>query len=247
MLNRYSSRQQHLGEGFLIEKLNNARFYDRIAGYFCSSILEVAGENIESVSERVRVICNSGVSPEDVEVAMKAQQMKQEWCEYGPEEKYSTPEGSDRLSRLYRLLASGKMQVRVIPDEIYGMMHGKAGVITYADGTKTSFIGSINETKSAFKLNYEIVWEDDSPDSVDWVQKEFDFFWNNKYAVDLCDYVVQDMDRIAKRHVIPLHDWREGSEHDIAAAAVEEPVFRKEFGLWEHQKYFVELAFPKPT
>ena len=243
MLNRYSSRQQKLDEGFLIEKLNNAKFYDRIAGYFCSSILEVAGENIEAVEEKVRVICNSSVSPEDVDVAVKAQQMKQEWCEYEPEEKYSTPEASGRLSRLFRLLASGKLQVRVIPDEVYGLMHGKAGIITYKDGTKTSFIGSTNETKSAFKLNYEIIWEDNSQDSVDWVQKEFDFFWNNKYAVDLCDYVVYDIDRIAKRHVIPLHEWRENAEKEIAAAAVEEPVFRKEFGLWEHQKYFVELAF----
>ena len=56
-------------------------------------------------------------------------------------------------------------------------MHGKAGVITYDDGSKTSFIGSINETKSAFSLNYEMVWEDDSPDAVAWVQSEFDFFW----------------------------------------------------------------------
>lgn len=47
------------------------------------------------------------------------------------------------------------MEVRVLPDKIYGLMHGKAGVITYADGGKTSFLGSINETKSAFTTNYE--------------------------------------------------------------------------------------------
>lgn len=40
-----------------------------------------------------------------------------------------------------------KLEVKVIPDEIYGLMHGKAGVITYKDGSKTSFLGSINETK----------------------------------------------------------------------------------------------------
>ncbi|MCL1876069.1 MAG: phospholipase D-like domain-containing protein [Synergistaceae bacterium] len=54
-----------------------------------------------------------------------------------------------------RALKSGKMEVRVLPDKIYGLMHGKAGVITYADGGKTSFLGSINETKSAFTTNYE--------------------------------------------------------------------------------------------
>lgn len=118
---------------------------------------------------------------------------KQEWCAYEPEEKYTSDKSVERLVRLHRLLVSGKLEVRVIPDEVYGLMHGKAGVITYDDGSKTSFIGSINETKSAFSLNYEMVWEDDSPDAVAWVQSEFDFFWNNPYAVNLCDFVVEDM------------------------------------------------------
>ena len=166
MINRYSSRRHKLDKQFLNEKLKNAVSYDRIAGYFCSSILEVAGESIENVEGTVRVICNSSLAQEDVAVANYAQKMKQEWCEFSPEEKYTSGESSKRLSRLYRLLKSDKLQVRVIPDKIYGLMHGKAGVITYKDGTKTSFLGSINETKSAFTLNYEMLWEDDSPESV---------------------------------------------------------------------------------
>lgn len=157
--------------------------------------------------------------------------MKQEWCEYGPEEKYSSPAAQDRLSRLYRLLASGKLEVRVIPDEVYGLMHGKAGVITYNDGSKTSFLGSINETKSAFSLNYELVWEDNSDEAVKWVQEEFDYFWNNKYAVNLCDFVIKDIDRISKRRIVPLHDWREQNDEKVGEAAAETPVFRTEFGL----------------
>ncbi len=243
MVNRYSSRLQKLDEAFLNKKLVNAKSYDRIAGYFCSSILEVAGESIEGVSGTVRVICNSGLSKEDVDVANYAQKVKQEWCGSLPEERYTSPESSLRLRRLYKLIKDGKLQIRVIPDEAYGLMHGKAGVIRYNDGTATSFLGSINETKSAFQLNYEMVWEDDSPESISWVQDEFDFFWNNKYAVDLCDFVVEDINRISKRVIVPREKWREESGDEIPAVAVEEPVFRKEFGLWEHQKYFVELAF----
>lgn len=242
-MNRYSSRRHELGEQFLNKKLQNAVSYDRIAGYFCSSILEVAGESIAAVDGKVRVICNSNLSPEDVETAAYAQRMKQEWCEFSPEEKYSSPESCRRLSMLFKLIRSGKLEVRVIPDRVFGLMHGKAGVITYRDGTKTSFVGSVNETKSAFALNYEILWEDDSEESVRWVQEEFDFFWNSRYAVSLADFIVNDMDRISKRVVIGLQDWRENSGEVIPSAAVEEPVYRKEQGLWEHQKYFVELAF----
>lgn len=35
--------------------------------------------------------------------------------------------------------------------------------------------------------------------------------------------------------------WRENPEP--GASIVETPVYRKEYGLWEHQKYFVDLAF----
>lgn len=242
-MNRYSSRRHRLDKQFLNEKLKNAISYDRIAGYFCSSILEVAGESIGDVEGKVRIICNSNLSPEDVAVANHAQKMKQEWCEFSPEEKFTSPESCKRLFTLYELLISDKLEIRVIPDNVYGLMHGKAGVITYKDGTKTSFLGSINETKSGYKLNYEMLWEDDSEESVKWVQEEFDFFWNSQYAVNLCDFVVNDINRISKRVVIGLKDWRENSDEVIPSAAVEEPVYRKEFGLWEHQKYFVELSF----
>jgi len=72
-MNRYSSRRHKLDKQFLIEKLKNAVSYDRIAGYFCSSILEVAGESIENVEGKVRVICNSGLLLEDILVANYAQ------------------------------------------------------------------------------------------------------------------------------------------------------------------------------
>lgn len=240
-MKRYSSRNERLDEAFLNKKLRDAKNYDRIAGYFCSSILEIAGETIEAVCGTVRVVCSSNLSKEDVGIACHAQKMRQEWCAYAPEEKYTLEESIGRLARLHRLLSSGKLQVRVIPDSVYGLMHGKAGVITYNDGRKTSFLGSINETKRAFRLNYEMIWEDDSAEAVTWVQEEFDFFWHNPYAVDLCNFVVEDIGRIAERYVVPLKEWREHAEIPIAAA--EEPVFRKEFGLWEHQKYFVEQVF----
>ncbi len=240
-MNRYSSRKSKLGEQFLNAKLRGAVSYDRIAGYFCSSILEVAGEAIEAIQGKTRVICNSGLAPSDIAVAKLG--MRQEWNDFKPEEVFATAGAMVRLKKLYELLKSGKLEVRVLPDEIYGLMHGKAGVITYADGSKTSFLGSINETKSAFTTNYEMVWEDNDPDSIAWVQTEFDFFWNNPHAVALSDYVIEDVKRISERRSIPLKDWRETVDEPIPAVAVEEPIYRNEFGLWAHQKYFVARAF----
>ena len=141
-MNRYSSRTGRLGEQFLNAKLRGAVSYDRIASYYCSSILEVAGEAIEAITGKVRVICNSGLAPSDVAVARIA--IRQEWNDFKPEDAFSSESAMLRLRRLYDLLKSGKLEVRVLPDKIYGLMHGKAGVIKNADGSSTSFLGSWN-------------------------------------------------------------------------------------------------------
>jgi hypothetical protein len=43
-LKRFSSRLERLSRGFLDSRLNSAIAYDRIAGYFRSSVFEIAGE-----------------------------------------------------------------------------------------------------------------------------------------------------------------------------------------------------------
>lgn len=241
MIYRYSSRRQKLDKVFLDEKLRGALAYDRIAGYFSSSILEIAGEALESVEGTIRVVCNSELSIEDVKTAKAAKEaQRREWCDFKPEKKYINV--GDRLEKLYNLLKSGKLQIKVIPNDVFGLIHGKAGVITLKDGRKTSFIGSVNETSSAWKLNYEILWEDDSKEAVDWVQEEFDYFWNSPYAVYLSDFIIEDIKRLSKRKVIySIEEWRRDAEP--ASTVIESPVYRNELGLWEHQKYFINLAF----
>jgi superfamily II DNA or RNA helicase len=242
MLNRFSSRRHAIGESFLNDRLYQARSYDRIAGYFSSSILEVAGEAIESMQGVVRIVCNSDLDVRDVATAKAAHiALQREWRQKS-EHFYGEP-GKPRFAKLYELLVSGKMEIKVLPSSCFGLIHGKAGVITPADGRKTAFLGSANETYSAWKLNYEIVWEDDAEESVLWVQQEFNALWNHPQAVRLTDVanIVQDIHRISQREVISVDQWI--TAPDPASAVIESPAYRREFGLWAHQKYFVQLAF----
>ena len=240
VIQRFSSRRQKLDQSFLTQRLERAQSYDRIAGYFSSSILEVAGEALETMTGPIRVVCNSDLDVRDVETAKAANYaMRREWCASKPEK--HNVNSKPRFARLYEFLR-GNMQIKVLPREKFGLVHGKAGVITLFDGRKTSFMGSANETYHAWKLHYELVWEDDSPEAIQWVQEEFNALWNSPFAVNLADFVVEDVGRLVKRTVISsVEVWREDPEP--AAPIIETPVYRQEYGVWEHQKYFVKLAF----
>lgn len=245
-MNRYSSRQKKIYQSFLASRLNDARSYDRIAGYFSSSLLELVGEEIDSVSGKIRVVCNSDLHPLDILTAKAAKAgLWKSWTNAQPEtllEGSKLVQAQTRFRRLYEFLSSGKLEVRVLPDDVFGLIHGKAGVITLADGTRTSFLGSMNESKTAWRINYELIWEDPSPEAVAWVQEEFDALWGHPLAQPLSEAVVQDIDRLSRRQVLRnLDDWK--SEPEPASVVIESPVYRKEVGLWEHQKYFVKTVF----
>ena len=232
----------------LAHRLTGAVSYDRIAGYFRSSLFEVAGEALTNVAGPVRIICNSDLDPQDLVTAAAAQAaLRRSWCAGKPEE--SPPAALPRYRKLYEALTSKKLEVRVLPDSAFGLIHGKAGVLRYADGTATSFMGSVNESLSAWKLNYELLWEDNDPDTITWVQAEFDALWNDPRAVDLsvCPFIVQDVQRIISRTVIEPTELATIADPTLvaAAAAVETPVYRRDQGLWPHQKYFARLALER--
>jgi len=241
MIKRYSSiHNKNLGRAFFTDALKDAIAYDRIAGYFSSSIIEMAGEEIEKMNGNVRIICNSQLQSEDIEFIKTAPKaMKDEWCdEYKPEDLSEIP---DRLKKLYNLLVTNKIQVKVIPNDVFGLIHGKAGIITKTNNEKVTFLGSMNETWHGWNKNYELIWVDNDKEAIDWVQHEFDFLWGHPTARPLAKFIIEDIKRIASRKVIyKIDEYKEIGKP--ASTVIETPVYRKEYGLWEHQKYFVELV-----
>lgn len=247
MLQRHSSRRTRLDQSVLNQRLAGAVSYDRIAGYFRSSLFEVAGEALAQVTGPIRIICNSDIDPQDMVTAAAAQAaLRRSWCAGEPEA--APPPALPRYQALYDALLNKRMEVRVLPDSAFGLIHGKAGVVCRADGTASAFLGSVNESLSAWKLNYELLWEDTTPETVAWVQEEFDALWNDPQAVDLscCPFIAQDLQRIIRRRVIePTEIDPNDATAAAASAAVETPVYRREQGLWPHQKYFASLALER--
>ncbi len=235
MITRFSSRRQRLDHAFLAERLQGAKVYKRIAGYFRSSIFELVGEEIGSIP-KVRIVCNSELDAADVVISQHVREtaLKERWNEVSPEVEALLHHG--RYLELYRLLSSGHIEIRVVPkDRVF--IHGKAGVIEFVDGSKTCFLGSINESKSAFSQNYEILWEDRSAEGIAWVEEEFEALWKDAYQ--LPDAIIEEVKRVANR--IEIHFDNVESKDLPAAALAESPIYRGGEQLQPWQRSFVTM------
>ena len=232
-IQRYSSLEGRLDHSFLAHKLHGAKSYKRIAGYFRSSIFELVGEEIDGIAE-VKIVCNSELDASDIAVSKAAREvaLKGVWNETTPETEALLHR--ERYQRLYELLVSGRVQIRVVPkDKVF--VHGKAGVIEQEDGSKIAFLGSVNESKAAFAHNYEILWEDSSQEAARWVEAEFNKLWAE--AHELPDAIVTEIKRISKR--IEVHFPDLAPAELPAAAMVESPIYRGGEGLQPWQRSFV--------
>ncbi|MDX1982036.1 MAG: phospholipase D-like domain-containing anti-phage protein [Bryobacteraceae bacterium] len=236
MLNRFSSRMGRLSHVFLKDRLAGAKSYRRIAGYFRSSIFELVDEEINGI-ELIEIVCNSDLDPRDITASRLAREtaIKEKWNE-GFDEIDSLMHRK-RYKRLYELLKSGKVKVQVVAASDAPFLHGKAGVIEGWDGTKTSFIGSLNETREGWQDHYELVWEDASAEAVAWVEAEFKYLWAR--SVPLPDAIVEEVGRLSRKVEVELETLQPA---DIAAAAlVEAPLYRKGEELKPWQRAFVGL------
>jgi len=234
-IRRFSSRRQRLDHAFLSARLKEAKSYKRIAGYFRSSIFELVGEEIAAVP-KVQIVCNSELDAADVVVSKHVREtaLKERWNE-APSEVEALLH-RERYRRLHDLLVSGRVEIRVVPkDRVF--IHGKAGVIEDANGSKICFLGSINETKSAFAQNYEILWEDSSDEGVTWVEEEFEALWKDSYP--LPDAIIEEIKRVADRVEIRFEDAT--LEELPAAALAESPIYRGGEQLQSWQRSFVTM------
>lgn len=233
-LRRFSSRTEKLDKEFLSVILKDATKYHRIAGYFRSSIFELVGEEIAAIPE-VKILCNSELDLMDFQVASgRDSALKEKWNQVDVASESILYK--DHYRKLNELLTKGNVEIRVVPRERL-FLHGKAGVISYPDGRRVSFIGSVNETKNAFASNYELVWQDDDTASADWVEEEFTALWED--AIPLPDIIISEINRVAERQEIKVETLK--AEALPAAAMVEAPLYRGGEQLQPWQRSFVSL------
>lgn len=254
MLIRYSSRRGRLYDSFLKEALSGAESYWRIAGYFNSSLFDLAAEDFFNIPD-VRIVCNAEVQPRDLATARQARGARRQELEQAILRQvwnqgdfirvvdiYGRPL-QNRLQTLHRLLEKGSkestFEIRIVPDAEFGFIHGKGGLI-HGPKIKTAFIGSANDSRSAWSKNYELIWADDSQESIDWLQEEFTALWEKGFPLN--EFIIKQIGRLGRRTIIEhVQEWKRFPVPEKVLA--ETPTSTKLYGFWDHQKYFIDLAF----
>ena len=241
---RRCKKDLSLGSEFLCPELDGATSYMRIAGYFCTSIIEVAGSELDKIIERkgaIRVVCNARLDFVDTEtLSISASALDeflwQEWQTFKKERVRSVD--PVRFSRLHRLMKDGLMEVRVLHDGEVGLLHGKAGLIEKG-GISKAFLGSANESISGWQRNYELLAASNDQALCRFVQEEFDALW--VMAQPIPQRIVDDFGRLANRKEISISQWI--ADPDINPGPALLDCNTSDITPMSFQKWFIDMAF----
>ncbi|REJ32260.1 MAG: helicase, partial [Bacillota bacterium] len=242
---------------FYIPALKLAVKYDRVAGYFRSSSLAAASQGFTSFvgrKGRMRLIVGADLDPEDVRAILAGDR---ERLERRLSERLESPEAwPDDVRRGVTLLAwmvaQGFLEVRIalrkhavtgepIPfdSDEDGYFHEKWFIMTDAAGNRLYGSGSLNESKTALKHNFEnitLLWDwlsDDIAAEIDRVQRGFEAMWNNEMphlaVLTLPEAVRKRLIRLAEGVEVPAEI--DGTRPKLPSPAVPSALERLRFAV----------------
>jgi len=156
---------------FYIPALSASVRYDRSAGFFSSSALAVAAAGIARLIQnggQMRLLVGAALDEGDVEAIRRGHNL-QERVTTRLLERFPDPTDAllrQRLEALAWMVAEGTLEIRVVlPRDAHGApipahlaqdyYHPKTGVFTDARGDRIAFSGSVNESATAWRKNYE--------------------------------------------------------------------------------------------
>ena len=157
---------------FYIPALSSSVRYDRSAGYFSSSALAVAAAGVARLIQNgghMRLLVGADLSEQDVDAIAQGHDLKERLTQRMLE-RFPDPQVAllnERLQALAWMVADGTLTIKVVlPRDERGLplpasqsrdyYHAKMGIFTDAEGNQVGFSGSINESETAWKNNYEL-------------------------------------------------------------------------------------------
>ncbi len=156
----YNKSDYDIAEEFYLPAMRSSCQYDRISGYFGSTIYIIAWSALQTFVEnggRIRIICSPVISDSDKEAmtegyfAINDSVVKQSLVEE-LEELFADDSLSKPSRALACLIAEGIVDIKIaVPEsgmepDLERLFHDKVGIFTDKNGNSVGFRGSMNET-----------------------------------------------------------------------------------------------------
>ena len=232
---KYTPNLGDLVELFYVPALKSAVRYDRLTGYFNAQALTLAARGIEGLirkAGRMRLVVGCTLEPPEIEAIEKGERLRDQVERHlasrplDPLDRLST----NALELLAWMVAHGFLDVKLavpcdaqrrpIPSD--GIFHEKAGIIRDSPGDRIAWNGSLNETASGWRHNWESIsvftsWGPD-PRRVEYEESNFELIWADKatgvIVLDILDTLRQDLMRFMPEDDTPARLRKDAADED---------------------------------
>ena len=157
----YRTGERDPVDGFYKPCLNLSVSYARAVGYFRSSIFNIVGRPFLDFARRggkARLVCSPSITEDDAQAIasgyIERDQAIARAMERDLDEMLSDPALESRTKLLATLIESGSLDIRLaVRSNASGIYHEKLGIFTDSHSKRVSFLGSANETWSAWHIH----------------------------------------------------------------------------------------------
>ena len=190
----YRSPQDDVVKDVFIPALKIAKSYKRAVGFFSSTSLAEITKGISGLVENggaIQIVASPALSENDEQAIKLGYEKRKEVIEKkllgeleNIEEDYFKQE---RLNLLANLIANNILDLKIAFTDTgkeAGIYHEKLGIFEDLEGNKIAFDGSMNESVTAMRYNYESVnvycsWKSEDVERATSKVNAFENIWNN--------------------------------------------------------------------
>ena len=219
--NEYRSKITDVVYNFFVPVLSETFCYKRSVGFFSSSSLIEMSKGLCALAEKggeIKLVTSPCLSEEDVDAIKAGYKKRNEVIKEALIRELKDPMNeyeSKRLNFLANLIANGILDIKVaITDNGLGIYHEKLGIMEDQDNNAVAFSGSMNESETAIRKNYETIdvfcsWKDNDIERVSEKRQAFDAIWNGyEGGIEVIEFpeVTEEI----------IHKYRRNSELDFS-------------------------------
>lgn len=211
----YRGFRTNVVKDFYIPVLSKTKIYKRAVGFFSSSSLLEISQGITGLVKnngRIQLISSPHLSEDDYKAIQKGY-LERDYLNKILINTLSRPSNffeQQRLNLLANLIKDGTLDVKIAFVKNIsglGLYHEKMGIIEDFSGNQVAFSGSLNESLTAFKLNYESIdvfctWKNqDQLNRVNSKSSAFNSIWENDEINIETIEIPEVKDEIIKRYL----------------------------------------------